>query len=191
MEEKAILRGRALALRDGIPEEDRESWSHRITERICRSEQWQRAKIVLSYASFRSEVDTGPVNRRALEEGKKLYLPRIFPSVRRMEFYRVRELDSLEKGYQGIREPQADEAGIFCPVDIPGEKVLMLMPGAAFDEKKNRIGYGGGYYDRYLERWKEYIGTKMLLAFSCQRVEEIAAEETDVAPDVIITELEG
>ena len=103
-----------------------------------------------------------------------------------MIFYQVEDLSCTEPGYQGIWEPLET-----TPWN-PGEQnqeitVLMIMPGAAFDQFRNRIGYGGGYYDRYLGSYGDSISYKVMLAFAIQQVPEIPAEECDIPADQIIT----
>ncbi len=98
-----------------------------------------------------------------------------------MIFYRVHHLEELEEGYQGIPEPPATEAFVKGRGDV-----LMLMPGVAFDRKGSRMGYGGGYYDRYLWERVSEIGHTILLAYACQAWEDIPVEGFDCPPDLII-----
>ncbi len=140
---------------------------------------YRQADTVFSYASFRSEVETGRLNRQILLDGKRLYLPRSYEGGS-MIFYRVRHPGELEKGYQGIPEPPDTE-----PYARGGE-VLMLMPGVAWDRKGSRMGYGGGYYDRYLRGRGSEIGHTVMLAYACQEWEDIPVEGFDCPPDLII-----
>lgn len=182
--EKGEARRQALKKRDAITGEDRERWSLEI-QREIREQLWYRqADIVLSYASFRSEVSTEKINEWILADNKQLFLPRTYAYRHRMEFYRVTDLSLLEAGYQGILEPKESEPPLLLLPD--GKNVLMLMPGVAFDENGNRIGYGGGYYDRYLEVYGDRIDNTVLLAFSGQRVPVIESELCDRKPDRII-----
>ncbi len=180
--DKQELRKQALKKRDSLDFSMREKWSKEIQKKVRASVEYREAKIVLSYASFRSEVDTNWINQRILEDEKELYLPKTYGSKKEMVFYPVKELSSLEKGYQGILEPKET-----TPLLSTDKKVLILMPGVAFDKTGNRIGYGGGYYDRYLAKYPQYH--TMLLAFLGQQTQEnIPAEDCDRKPDRIITE---
>ncbi len=183
-------RRRALCVRDAMPEGERRVCSGEIQRRICEMEWYREARCVLSYASFRSEVSTEQINRRALEDGKVLYLPKTWADKGYMEFYRVGAPEELSAGYQGIPEPPVGESfPDFIAAESGGEDcVLMLMPGAAFDGENNRLGYGGGYYDKYLAQRGEAVAHTVMLAYDAQRVEKIEAERHDVRPDRIVTE---
>lgn len=184
--------GRCLAFkkRDGISEKDRERWSLEI-QREVRSQPWYcQADIVLSYVSFRSEVSTGKINRWILEDGKQLFLPRTYADRHVMEFYRVSDLTMLTGGYQGIQEPAETEpfsaAGKTAFLD--GKHILMIMPGVAFDKEGKRIGYGGGYYDRYLSVCGDWIENTVMLAFAEQEIPVFECEPCDRKPDRIIVQ---
>ena len=98
-----------------------------------------------------------------------------------MHFYEIRSLAELSEGRFGVREPKG---GVVC---TPKEGDLLLVPGLLFDGKKNRLGYGGGYYDTYFAKHKE--GKRIGLAFAAQRfAEELPTEETDVPLDAVISE---
>lgn len=184
--EKNELRRQMLQARDRLTAAERRHLSQRIMERLWQWELFRQADGILSYASFRSEVETDLLNERIIREGKTLYLPRTEPDMHRMVFYPVNRMNELISGYQGIREPQKGEAP-FCGVKRT-ETIVMLMPGVAFDEKRNRIGYGGGYYDRYLSQYRAEITCTCMLAFECQRLEKIEEEPCDIRPDRILTE---
>lgn len=185
--QKDEARRRALAVRDALPPEYRKMHSEAIMEDVLQSGQYERARIILSYSAFRSEVDTDRLNREALLRGKELYLPRTYAGEKRMSFYPVRDLSKLESGYQGILEPR-ETASFERRTEedrfLAKEEVLMVMPGVAFDERGFRMGYGGGYYDRYLFQYGAGI-TSMLVAFEEQKVSILPAGEFDVKPDFI------
>lgn len=192
--EKKELRRQMLLVRDRLPKEERFQLSQNVMERLWQWEPFLQADRILSYASFRSEVVTDFLNERILREGKKLYLPKTDPDTHRMVFYPVERMSELVKGYQGIREPQGgkplfDLLGTSLNREVkPSGSIVMLMPGVAFDEEGNRIGYGGGYYDRYLSQNGGRIDYTCMLAFECQRVEKIETENCDIRPDRIMTE---
>lgn len=186
--EKKDVRWQILQTRDRLSGEERQKCSDIVADKLWQWKSFREADCVLSYASFRSEVDTDRINKRILQEGRALYLPKTYPEEHRMVFYRVQQMEELVCGYQGIREPQGGPA-LF---DANGEDVTgtiwMLMPGAAFDKDRNRIGYGGGYYDRYLAQYGENISCTCMLAFEMQQVEKIEADWCDIRPDRILTE---
>ncbi len=190
-----------LQKRDALPDDLRRAYSRQITEQVLKSEQYRAAENLLIYVSFRSEVETMPLIHKALQDGKKVYLPRVMPAAYEdktgeMEFFLVpdkEELTQLEVSKWGISEPSALEERRFKRKISEGKEAegkrsstLLIMPGAAFDLDRNRIGYAGGFYDRYLERFPEF--ETMALAFSLQVIKEIPAEAHDKKPGCIITE---
>ena len=183
---KEQLRSEIMKRRDGIKEELRKSWSEEIIRQVKLLPAFQKATHVFSYASFRSEVITDKLNEWCIQEGKKLFLPKTDPSGRKMVFYEVMELSSLVPGYQGIREP-SDGIPFSPEQKKPGEIICMVMPGVAYDEKGNRIGYGGGYYDRYLARYGKYIDESVMIAYNVQCTKLIQTERCDVRPSRIVT----
>ncbi len=189
MVDKQEARRKALVMRNALSKEERKEKSAIIEKKIVQSKDYKRAKIVLSYMAFRSEVETDSLNRRVLEDGKKLYLPKTYEEERQMRFFAVAKLSDLVTGYQGIQEPleSTDGEAFLEEGKYNREDVLMLMPGVAFDEAGNRMGYGGGYYDRYLTQY----GGKMisiLLAFEEQKTQELPTEACDMKPECIMTQ---
>lgn len=182
--EKSIQRRRALKRRDSIPEPERRRWSEEITEQVLQSGWYKQAESVLSYVSFRSEVETMDLNRAVIREGKKLFLPKTYPKEKKMIFYPVCSMDSLQSGYQGILEPQETE-GAFEKIANTAS-VLMIMPGVCFDLLGNRMGYGGGYYDRYLEKFGSRITHTVMLAYQAQEERKIEIGIYDRKPELII-----
>ena len=183
---KKEMRKKMLSLRDSLSEKERREKSREIAKRLFTLEEFQKAEVVLSYQSFRSEVETTEMNQKIRESGKSLYLPKTYADRKEMAFYRVYSDADLIPGYQGILEPQEKEPFTEKLVSLKPEKVLMLMPGAAFDDKGNRIGYGGGYYDRYLELHPQLH--TLALAFDMQVLFEVPAEEQDIKPQLLVTE---
>ena len=150
-----------------------------IKDVITAMNEYQEADQVLVYLNYRNEVQTDELVLTALRDGKKIFAPRVEGS--EMEFYQIEDLFKLVASQMGIREPKGD-------TETPdfGERVLMIMPGVVFDETCGRIGYGGGFYDKYLEKHPD-IQTVMIV-FECQKEEMIPLEETDIRPQMIVTE---
>lgn len=183
MEEKKLIRKLVLSRRDSLSEEERQEKSERITQRLICTEEYKAADILLCYLSFRSEVQTELLLDRARNDGKKTGCPRV--EGKSMNFYLTEHPGQLQKGCMGIMEPDPLQCSLYLPVNK--ERALIVMPGCAFDSRRNRIGYGGGYYDRYLEKYP-FIQTTALF-FECQRVDAVPATPFDRKPDTIITEL--
>ncbi len=186
--DKSVIRKASLARRDAMTKEEIEEKSRRIFERLLELAIYKDAENILVYASMRSEVMTDDIILDALANGKRVFCPKVTDEKRGiMEFVRIMTLEELSEGYFGIREPDiTDESEIFDRNNSEG--TLIIMPGAAFDRENNRIGYGGGFYDRFLKTNPSY--QTVALAFECQITEElIPADEFDVKPKILLTEL--
>lgn len=183
---KKELRRQMILRRDSLSERERMEQSQQVMEKIWCLESVQRADTILSYCSFRSEVSTEKINERILAEGKRLYLPKTYPDKHEMKFYQVMGRADLIRGYQGIMEPKEGEA-LFEKEGSSLGRIVMLMPGVAYDEKGNRLGYGGGYYDRYLAEFGKELDEVCMLAFDVQQTKQIEVELSDVRPDRIVT----
>ena len=178
---KKEIRSRIRSLRKALTEEERKEKSAGIAARLFRTEEYRSAGALMAYASYGSEVQTKDIIRQALADGKKVSLPRVEGDI--MLFIENNGLSGCAAGYAGIPEPQKGD--VFEPEKFEG-KTLMLMPGVGFDPERNRIGQGGGFYDRYLAAHPDM--TTLALSFDCQIVEHIPTEETDLKPDLIVTE---
>ena len=218
---KKAVRKKALALRDSIPAADKAQYDAGIREIVMGMDEYREAEAILAYVSYKSEVDTLMLIKQALSDGKYVFAPKV--SGHEMEFWQITAMADLQEGYRGIFEPVqsitfpdwisercsiADtDAVIAQPEDCVQEicKVMMWMPGAVFDTDRHRIGYGGGFYDRYLNRLSHasnlatppeqqgiqvghFTLTTAALAYHCQVLEQIPHEEHDRKPDFLITE---
>ena len=192
---KEKVRKKAVETRDSIDEESRQQKSEEIAKKILEADWFKEADIVLSYHAFRSEVEVDALNRAVLTQGKKLYLPKTYVKEKQIRFFEITDLSKLKRGNQKIWEPTGEEPEFsFETVKEEQKKVLMIMPGTAYDARGYRMGYGGGYYDRYLnaheEEWKMIDFMTAFAAFSEQKMILIPGERCDVKPDVIVTEKE-
>lgn len=192
---KEKVRKKAVETRDSIDEESRQQKSEEIAKKILEADWFKEADIVLSYHAFRSEVEVDALNRAVLTQGKKLYLPKTYVKEKQIRFFEITDLSKLKRGYQKIWEPTGEEPEFsFETVKEEQKKVRMIMPGTAYDARGYRMGYGGGYYDRYLNaheaEWKMIDFMTVFAAFSEQKMILIPGERCDVKPDVIVTEKE-
>ena len=180
-EEKKDLRKIILNKRNSIDNNTKEEMDREIFNKLINLDLYKEAKIIFIYLSFGSEIDTKPIIDRALEEGKEVYIPKVYKINKEMRAIRLNTFEDLEKNSMGILEPKDDFNF------IAKEKIdLIIVPGAVFDFKGNRIGYGGGYYDRFLSNIKDKRN-KIVLAYNLQIVDNIEAEEHDIKVDYIIT----
>lgn len=191
MFDKSDMRKSLKAMRDAIPEEDRVAQSKSITQVLQGTEMYQNARFVLCYVSFGSEVDTHELIQQAIRDQKKVYVPKIVSSDngKHMEFFQCEDIHALQPGSMGILEPEADYAKVF-PYDIHlsldrAEECLVIVPGLGFDEHLGRIGYGGGYYDRFLSKCRKQFSIGV--AYKQQMIENIPMDENDVAVDLVLT----
>ncbi len=153
--------------------------SLRIKDSFAGLAAYQEAEILLAYVDAKREAETRLLMQQAWTDGKKVAAPRV-DGDGIMHYYYIESLEDLESGSFGIMEPKQDRP--LCET----EEGLLLMPGVAFDESCHRVGYGGGYYDRYLEKHPGLL--HIALAFEFQVFEEVPFEDHDILPEMIVTE---
>jgi 5-formyltetrahydrofolate cyclo-ligase len=181
---KAEIRKSTLARRDGLSKKARAQKSKAILGRLSEFANFLEAKIVLFYMSHKSEVDTKPMIRRAFQLEKIVALPMIDQEKGEIIPYKISDLKKdTQPGYRGIPEPIPQR----CK-QIPVQHInLAIIPGIAFDERGGRIGYGTGFYDRFIPEL-DITTRKVALSFECQIVQQIPMEPHDRYTDIIITE---
>ena len=147
MKDKGSVRKELLLRRDAIPPEVRRIKDRLIREKILDLDESIKARTFFCFASFRSEVDTFEIMRSLLAKQKKVLVPKVVRERHTLLLYEIHDIGQLVPGYIGIPEPPAMAGDV--PVDL-NDVDLVIIPGAGFDPQGNRIGYGGGYYDRLL-----------------------------------------
>ncbi len=181
IDDKKAFRKSMLVRRDAIPYENRIEADKVRNERIRNWEIYQTTELLLFYVSYRSEADTLQLLKKALEAGRKVAVPRVVGTD--MVFYRITDFSQLIEGYKGILEPDKEQTEAIT--DLP-ECTLLFVPGCAFDERGGRMGYGGGFYDRFMEAYPDVL--RVALAYEEQLVEDVPKEVHDKLVDVIVTE---
>ncbi|MCI5585313.1 MAG: 5-formyltetrahydrofolate cyclo-ligase [Lachnospiraceae bacterium] len=185
METKKVIRQQLLARREEISESLRKQYNERILEKVINHPWYKETEEILLYISYGSEVDTLELCRICFQAGKRVYCPKVMDRGR-MEFYAIHSLEELTEGYRGIREPSVKHSFWQKHKDKEEKKVLMLMPLVGFDREGNRLGYGGGFYDRYLAD-KDCFNT-IALAFDEQYWKDILPVNAyDIRPRLILT----
>ena len=188
--DKKQLRKKILARRDALLLSERKEKSKTIASAIIGLEEFKKSNKVLLYASIKSEVETEEIFYEAKRLNKDIYYPRVMG--KEMEFYRVDKMTEFDVSKYGISEPKPESTVVLEPRDE--DVIFVLMPGAVFDEVGNRIGYGGGYYDKYMEWLSNRVEcgsvSKVAIIYECQLVETglIEKEIHDVQADCIVTE---
>ncbi len=177
--DKKALRREIGEKKRALSEAQIEARSRVLADRLFAAEQYRQCKSLYAYLSFNQEVRTSPIIKRAWADGKRVAVPKGIG--RDMVFIWIDSFDNLApQGAFHIMEPIGDG-----PV-AGDETALILMPGLAFDPNGHRVGYGGGYYDRFLE--KEPDHPLVALCYDFQLVDHLEVEAHDVPVDVVITD---
>ena len=175
---KAELRKKILQEMKALSQEQKQAMDRVLTERFLQHPFYQEAKTIATYLSFPHEFQTQELIEQALKDDKKVLIPKTYPKGR-MEFV-VYDPQQLAKTSFGLLEPQGD-----LEVVEPSQIDLIHVPGLAFTTEGYRIGYGGGYYDRYLEH---FAGQSLSTIYPCQ-VQEFNFENHDIpVQEVLIYE---
>lgn len=181
MPDKTILRAFFLQKRKKIPAGLRRAKSKKILARLLKDPVFQKAQHVALYYGIAPEVDTRLFLKKILSD-KNVYLPRTDRERKSLRFCRLRLLSKdLVKGVYGIMEPH-----LVCPPRLPSRMDLIVVPGVVFDRKGGRLGRGGGYYDRLLNKAKKVF--KIGICFREQLTKKVPMEKHDVRMDRVITD---
>lgn len=183
MEEKVILRNRFLKLRSALNPVQVKAWSESIKEKVTNLKEFEKARMICCYLSFRKEVQTDEIIRHTLNSGKRVSVPVIKDNG---NFF-VSEIEDIERqlceGKFGIRQPKEE----FIKKVNPDEIDLIFVPGVVFDLKGQRLGWGRGYYDRCLSKLTKetfLVG----LAYDFQVIRRLPSKKYDILMGKIITE---
>ena len=167
-----MIRGKKRAM--SLPEIEEKS--RILGEKFAACEAYRAAKTVYGYLPYNQEVRTVPMLEQALRDGKRVAVPKCYGD--EMRFIYMEDLTRVEKGYAGIPEPIADG-----PV-ADDETALVLMPGLAFDPQGHRIGYGGGFYDKFLANEPNH--PTVALCYDFQVLDHLDTEEFDIPVDLVL-----
>lgn len=180
-EEKKELRKLVKQKLSHLDKEQIFSYTDLIAETLFQQRKWIEAEVIGITVSRGNEVETRGIIERAWKDGKKIAIPKCFPENKNMIFYIFTDYSQLEEVYFGLKEPKINETVAVNHNEIH----LLIVPGVVFTEKGYRIGYGGGYYDRYLSSFK---GATISLLFECQFNQDIPIEKHDIPVQQLITE---
>lgn len=181
---KNEIRNQMLKKRELLAFSEQQIYSDRISQIILNSSLYRNCKNLCIYQAFRKEVSCDKIIKQALNDNKHVFVPVTDSGNKTMEFYRITEKTEWKKGAYGILEPVLTDT-----TAILKEAALILMPGLVFDREKHRIGYGGGYYDKYLAGHIEH--TTVALCYHFQIIDgNLPWEEHDILPDYIATDEE-
>ncbi|HIZ83039.1 MAG TPA: 5-formyltetrahydrofolate cyclo-ligase [Firmicutes bacterium] len=177
---KNELRLKYKAGRRAMPPEEKARLDGLITEKVGRLYQYKNCRTLFIYVSTDIEVDTRAIIRRALAEGKRVAVPRCIPGTRRMEFHYIDSLEQLQPGAFSVLEP--DESR---PVARDFSSSLMIVPALSLDNRGYRLGYGKGYYDRYIA---EFTGPTAGICYAADCRRHMYHGRFDRPVDVIVTD---
>lgn len=180
----AKLRKEKMQQRLAIPDSLRRAAACKANQVLTGNDAWKHADILLIYVSYGAEFPTHALIRQAVLEGKKVYCPKV--EGKKMSFYRIADFGDLQPGYRGILEPVKEEMK-YPDAANAHENALLIAPGLVFDPDGNRIGYGGGYYDRWLSDFSEEERPYCIgICYACQLTEHIFSEKHDIAMDEVL-----
>ena len=174
--DKKMLRRQIREKKRAMTLEQIQHASSNLGEQFAASPLYRAASTIYGYLPYNQEVRTVPMLQRALDEGKRVAVPKVYGD--EMKFIYLDDLSAVEAGYAGIPEPIADG-----PV-AEDKTALVLMPGMAFDPAGHRIGYGGGFYDKFLAAEPEH--PTLALCYDFQMLPYLETEEFDMPVDCVL-----
>lgn len=174
--DKKELRCHIRQMKRGLREEQIVAASNDLCEQFIQTQQYIDANSVYGYLPYNQEVRTVPLLQRALDDGKRVAVPKVYGD--EMRFIYISSFDDLENSSMGIPEPIADE-----PV-AEDTTALVLMPGLAFDSDGHRIGYGGGFYDKFLAAEPEH--PTVALCYDFQMMEHLDTDPHDIPVNLVL-----
>ena len=182
MNEKKMRRAELLHIRNSIPDKDRHRQSGVIFELLKYLPEYKNAASVFLYISVGSEVETARIIDDCRACGRRIAVPLCNTAEHTMKAMEISDLSMLDSGAYGISEPRRDliQNGVISEMKMPE---LVIVPAISFDLRRQRMGYGGGYYDRYLS---DYVGFSVGLAYSECITECLPTGEYDRCVDVVI-----
>lgn len=211
--DKKNLRKQMLSQRNGMPDMECLKKSRHAAKRLFETNSYKQAQNILVYMHYGSELQTADIIRQAFKDHKRVFVPRV--EGKNMDFYEIHSMAGCEEGFHGIPEPKTDCPKLILATGDNGTEynnikdnetdnaetdtneisgvyakvnhTLMILPGLAFDPKGHRLGYGGGYYDRYFERFgTDY--TKVAVGHDFQLIDEVPYEAHDIPIDIFISD---
>lgn len=182
--DKKAMRKELLEKRKALTEGQRQEYGEAIVRHVTEMPEVQSAKVVLLYLDFRGEVSSEGMILWGIEQGKTVCAPVTVVEERRLIPVRIETAGEYDVGAYGIREPKMREELVVGVEEIDA----VILPGVGFDRKGGRLGYGGGYYDRFLPRLRP-DAKKIAVAYDVQVIDAVPMEEHDTVLDALVTEL--
>lgn len=179
--EKKVVRKTMLLSLSKIDERERNEISNQIQQHLFQSDLWRNAQTIGVYLSIGDEWDTREIVNRAFEEGRSVVIPKTIPDTKELVFYRISNLNQTVMGPFKLEEPDVEVTESVDKDDID----LLIVPGLAFTRDGYRIGFGGGYYDRFLA---DFVHPTVSILHSSQIVDTFSVEHFDIPVNYLVTE---
>lgn len=180
---KDILRKEMLKKRSLLPLEKRNELSKAISNLLYETEYFKKAETIMAFINFGSEINTRYIIEKSLNSEKSIVIPITIPETKELKVSRLLDYSELEVGFYNILTPKEEFLRFINPSNID----LVLVPGLIFAKDGYRIGYGGGYYDRFLSKLDPKV-TKIGIGFDLQVVNTVPTDQYDIPVDYILTE---
>ena len=178
---KQKLRAESKLYRNELSSNEKAELDSKISDRLFNTWQYKGCEVLLTYVSTEIEVDTREIISRALADGKRVAVPRCIDNTRLMDFYFIKDFDDLESGYMGVLEPIPEK----CEKMTDFSKGLCIVPALMFDLYGYRLGYGKGYYDRFLSN---FCGETLGICYNRCGREKLPHGKFDKCVERIITQ---
>ncbi|MBC8586934.1 5-formyltetrahydrofolate cyclo-ligase [Paratissierella segnis] len=183
--DKTLLRRQILDKRSKLGKNEHEIYSNSILNSLLNSAYYKNSKTIMTFVSFSDEVDTHELIKAGIRDDKNLVVPITIKETKELKLSLVTNFNELEPGYYNILTPKKE----FIRYKDPELVDLIIVPGVVFDREGYRIGYGGGYYDRFLSKIDKNV-PRIAIAFDLQIIDKVPREYYDIPVDYIITEKE-
>ncbi len=181
---KATIRDRIRAEKKKLTREQMEAAGVKVSRTLAAFQPYLETELLYCYSSYNQELSTKSIIRQALLDGKKVALPKV--EGENIRFYIITDVSQVSLGFQKIPEPNTTELAV-----LTGKKpALMLLPGLAFTKEGDRLGYGGGFYDRFLSAAEEGALITCGLGYDFQVLREIPVEKCDQSIEYVMTPME-
>lgn len=180
--DKIALRKKTIAHLKKLSHHEKQYIEEQLRNHLFSSPEWMKANVIGITIARGFEWDTREIIKQGWKQGKEIVVPKCYPEEKKLVFYRMSGFDEVETVYYNLLEPKPVEQHKVKHSSID----LVMVPGIVFNEKGYRIGFGGGYYDRFLSN---YTNTSLSLLSTSQLASNLPVEEHDIPVNKLITEI--
>lgn len=180
--DKNLIREELMDIRGKLGKDEHKKKSRQVVKKLMDSNFYKDANNIMIFISFKNEIDTHEFIKKAIEDGKNIFVPITIPDGRKLKPSHLKNFNELEPGFYNILTPKEEFIRYIDPKDLD----LIIVPGLGFDKSGYRVGFGGGYYDRFLSNLKNV--KKISIAFDFQILDKVPKDSFDIPVDCIYTE---